>query len=84
MNVNKDYTIDIDDVVDEIVSVTSTKLKPAEYQYYRNLRNRTIIINEPISADIVESVMLPLIEMDNDGTGEPITIRLSTVGGSLF
>lgn len=54
------------------------------YQYYKNLEKRTIIINEQITANIVESVMLPLIEMDNDGTGEPINIILNTVGGSLF
>ena len=56
MNVNKNYTVDIEDVVDEIISVMSTKLKPSEYQYYKNLRNRTIIINEQITADIVERV----------------------------
>lgn len=28
--------------------------------------------------------MLPLLEMDNDGTGEPINIVLNTLGGSLF
>ncbi len=54
------------------------------YQYYKNLEKRTIIINEQITANIVESVMLPLMEMDNDGTGEPINIILNTVGGSLF
>lgn len=69
--------------LDELLS-SPTELTPAVYQYYKNLRNRTIIVNDAITADIVESVMLPLIEMDNDGTNEPITIRLSTVGGSLF
>lgn len=59
-------------------------LSPVMYQYYKGLKNRTIIINDQITSDIVENVMLPLIEMDNDGSGEPITIYLSTVGGSLF
>ena len=54
------------------------------YQYYKNLEKRTIIINEQITSNIVESVMLPLLEMDNDGTGEPINIILNTIGGSLF
>lgn len=84
MNVTKDYTIVLDELVDEIVSATSSAIKPSEYQYYKNLQNRTIVINNQITADIVESVMLPLIEMDNDGSGKPITIRLSTIGGSLF
>jgi len=69
--------------LDELLS-NPTELTPTVYQYYKNLQNRTIIINEAITSDIVELVMLPLIEMDNDGTNEPITIRLSTVGGSLF
>ena len=54
------------------------------YQYYKNLEKRTIIINEQITSNIVELVMLPLLEMDNDGTGEPINIILNTIGGSLF
>ena len=68
----------------EELLASPTELSPAVYQYYKNLQNRTIIINEQITADIVETAMLPLIEMDNDGSGKPITIRLSTVGGSLF
>lgn len=69
--------------LDELLA-NPADLSPSIYQYYKNLQNRTIIINEQITADIVENAMLPLIEMDNDGTGKPITIRLSTVGGSLF
>lgn len=69
--------------LDELLSYP-TELSPSIYQYYKNLQNRTIIINDLITNDIVESVMIPLIEMDNDGTGEPITILLSTAGGSLF
>jgi ATP-dependent protease ClpP protease subunit len=61
-----------------------TELSPIMYQYYKGLKNRTIIINEQIGSDIVENVMLPLLEMDNDGSGKPITIYLSTIGGSLF
>lgn len=57
---------------------------PVTYQYYKGLKERKIIINEQISSDIVETVMLPLLEMDNDGTGKPINIILNTIGGSLF
>lgn len=76
---NKEFEINLDELLAD-----PTDLSPATYQYYKNLQNRTIIINEAVTANIVETVMLPLIEMDNDGTNEPITIRLSTVGGSLF
>lgn len=57
---------------------------PVLYQYYNNLSKRKIVINEQICQDIVEYAVLPLIEMDSDGTGEPIEIILCTPGGSLF
>ena len=57
---------------------------PVTYQYYKNLKQRKIIINDAIGAEIVEMVILPLLEMDNDGTNEPIEIVLCTCGGSLF
>ena len=57
---------------------------PITYQYYRQLKDRKIIINDQIDSSIVETVMLPLLQMDNDGTGKPIEIILNTVGGSLF
>ena len=56
---------------------------PVTYQYYKNLKDRKIIINDQIDSSIVEMVMIPLLEMDNDGTGRPIEIILNTVGGSL-
>lgn len=75
----KDCEISLDELL-----ANPTELSPITYQYYKGLQNRTVIINEQITSDIVETAILPLIEMDNDGTGKPITIRLSTVGGSLF
>lgn len=59
-------------------------LSPVTYQYFKNLTKRTIIFNEDVCADILEKFTLPLLEWDNDGTGEPITIILSSPGGSLF
>ena len=47
---------------------------PITYQYYRQLKDRKIIINDQIDSSIVETVMLPLLQMDNDGTGKPIEI----------
>lgn len=57
---------------------------PVMYQYYKNLGQRKIIINDTIGAEIVEMVILPLLEMDNDGSNKPIEIILCTCGGSLF
>lgn len=57
---------------------------PVQYQYYVGLTNRTILINTTIDASILETVMLPLLQMDEDGTGKPIKIIISTPGGSLY
>lgn len=57
---------------------------PVQYQYYKCLTNRTVLINTMIDASILETVMLPLLQMDNDGTNESIKIIISTPGGSLY
>lgn len=57
---------------------------PVMYQYYKNLKERRIVINDSIGAEIVEMAILPLIEMDNDGSRKPIEIILCTTGGSLY
>ena len=40
---------------------------PCLYQYYRNLKHRIIVINDQIDASLLETAMIPLLEMDNDG-----------------
>ena len=57
---------------------------PVNYQYYKNLKNRKIIINEEIGDNLLETATLPFTEMDNDGTGSPIEIIISTVGGEIY
>ena len=57
---------------------------PVLYQYYRNLLNRKIVINEQIGDGLLETAILPFIEMDNDGSGNPIEIIISTVGGEIY
>ena len=54
------------------------------YQYYKQLQSRKIIINEQISDSIIETAVLPLLDMDNDKSGDPIEIILSTYGGSVY
>lgn len=72
--------------IDELAELLSAPhdLSPVMYQYYKGLKERRIIINEQITQNIVETVMMPLLDMDNDGTGLPIEIILCTVGGSIF
>lgn len=76
---NNVETINLDELL-----ANPAELTPATYQYYKNLQKRTIIFNDQVTADIVESVILPLLEFDNDGTGEPINILISSCGGSVF
>lgn len=76
--VSRDIELSIDDLLG------GETINPATYQYFKNLKQRRIILNDQVTSDILESVMLPLLEMDNDGTGEPIELILCTVGGSVF
>lgn len=57
---------------------------PIVYQYYKNLVNRKIVINEEINDGILETAILPFIEMDNDGSLKPIEMIISTVGGDIY
>lgn len=57
---------------------------PAEYQYYRNLQNNTIIINEEISDNLIELAILPILNMDEDPNVKEINIYLNTLGGDIY
>lgn len=70
--------------LNELIQQLSDSADPVMYQYFKNLNNRTIIINEDISEASIETVALPLLEMDNDGSGKPIKIYLNTNGGDVF
>lgn len=54
------------------------------YQYYNQLQKRKIIINEQISELLLESAILPFVDMDNDGSGKPIEIIINTIGGEIY
>lgn len=45
------------------------------------LKDRVILLNDTIEDDVIETVAVPLLAMDNDGSGKPITIILNTCGG---
>lgn len=63
---------------------TSSQLNPVSYQYFNNLlRHRTIILNNDIDENILETVVMPLKEFEKDSSSEPITLILNTKGGSL-
>lgn len=72
--------------LEELISEVQPKCLPDPilYQYYKNLKNRKIIINEQIGDNLLETAILPFIEMDNDGSNQPIEIIISTVGGEIY
>ena len=57
---------------------------PILYQYYKKLKNRTIVINEQIGDGLLETAILPYMEMDSDGSGKPIEIIINTCGGEIY
>ena len=77
-------TIDIG--LDELVATLQPNglPDPIMYQYYKNLLNRKIIINEQIGDGLLETAILPFMEMNEDGTGKPIEIIISTPGGEIY
>jgi ATP-dependent protease ClpP protease subunit len=72
--------------LDDILAAVTPKGLPDVilYQYYKNLANRKIVINEQIGDGLIESAVLPFMEMNNDGSGKPIEIILSTLGGEIY
>ena len=45
-------------------------------QFENLLKHRIILINDIISNLTIDKIVMPLLQMDNDGTGEKITIYL--------
>lgn len=70
--------------INELIAQLSETSNPVAYQYFKNLNNRTILINETIDENIIETAVLPLLEMDNDGSGQEINILLNTLGGQVY
>ena len=48
-------------------------------QYENSLKHRIILINDLISDLTIDKVVMPLLQMDNDGSGEKITIYINTM-----
>lgn len=77
-----DFDISIDDILAAVTP--STLPDPVEYQYWRNLKQRKIIINDVIGDNLLEMATLPLMEMNEDGTGKPIEIIINSRGGEIY
>ena len=79
MNKKETITIPLTDLVED-----ASLPDPAMYQYYKQLKNRRIVINSEIDDTLLEYAVIPYMEMDNDGSNKPIEIMLSTVGGEIY
>ena len=44
---------------------------------------RTIIFNQEVDERIVERVAIPLLDFEQDNSNDPVTLILSTIGGSV-
>ena len=63
---------------------TVSNLDPIDYQYFNQLMNyRTIVLNSEIDENILETVVLPLKQFEEDNCIKPIKLILNTPGGSV-
>ena len=68
----------------EIENTLLEETRIVESIYEQLLDKRIVLINDVISANTIEKVVMPLLNMDNDGTNEKITIYINTNGGSVY
>lgn len=54
------------------------------YQYFENLKKRTIVFNRMVDEDILEYLILPLRQFEEDDSNEPVNLILNTCGGSTM
>ena len=72
------------DELDFLGMLNNDIVSPSMYQYYHQLfHNRTIIFNNGVDEDILETVIMPLKDFENDNSQEPVTLVLQSVGGSM-
>ena len=50
-------------------NIAKDAMDPTTYQYFKGLQDRRIVFNDEVDDRIFGSVMLPLLYMDNDGSG---------------
>lgn len=69
---------------DIIAVVQENGMDPCTFQYYNQLKNRTILLNGYVDESFVEMVILPLKEFENDDSCTPVNLILNTGGGSVM
>ena len=57
---------------------------PVNYQYFNQLLNkRTVIFNQEVDENIIETVYIPLRDFEQDESQQPVTLILNSPGGSV-
>lgn len=72
--------------LDELLALLEPQnsIDPVSYQYFHQLFDkRTIIFNQDVSENLIETVFLPLKEFEEDSSTEPVTLILNSLGGSV-
>lgn len=72
-----DMTINLEELLKNTPS-------PADYQYYKGLKNNRIIFNDEVTQDVIESFIVPLIDMDKDPSVDHIEIIINSNGGDIY
>lgn len=68
--------------LDELIQ-KSELANPWDYQYWKGLKNRRILLMGTIESSVAEEVMIPLLDMD-DGSGREIEIIVDSDGGDVI
>lgn len=55
-----------------------------DYQYWKGLKNRRLLLMGEIKDSLMEEVVIPLLDMDNDGSGKEIEIIVDSDGGDVI
>lgn len=71
--------------MEDILQAMEMGMSFQDYQYFDNLQNhRTIVFNAVVDDDILERVILPLRQFEEDDITTPVTLILNTPGGSIL
>lgn len=71
--------IELDDILE-----TVDGLSPSTYQYYNGLQKGRIIFNDVITSNVIETVVLPLLDMDEDDSIKHIEFIFNSEGGEVY
>ena len=81
----------MDDIIKELN--LDSGMTPADYWYYKGLKERTLILNDEVTENIVEDIILPMKQMEKEYLTvdaeaqtkiEPIHLYINSIGGSVL